>query len=62
MTINWRDRKAPVAERFDDIYFSPEDGLAETQHVFLRGNSLPERWEKKSCFTIVETGFADLSI
>ncbi len=28
--------------RFDDIYFAPEDGLAESQHVFLNGIGAPE--------------------
>lgn len=42
---------------FDDIYFSPDDGLAETAHVFLRGNDLPAAWEKRQHFTITETGF-----
>ncbi|MCB9990768.1 MAG: bifunctional tRNA (5-methylaminomethyl-2-thiouridine)(34)-methyltransferase MnmD/FAD-dependent 5-carboxymethylaminomethyl-2-thiouridine(34) oxidoreductase MnmC [Rhodospirillales bacterium] len=44
-------------QRFDDIYFSPEDGLAETQHVFLDGNGLPQRWQGRERFTIAETGF-----
>lgn len=43
--------------QFDDIYFSPEDGLAETEHVFLRGNDLPGAWQDKRLFTIAETGF-----
>jgi tRNA 5-methylaminomethyl-2-thiouridine biosynthesis bifunctional protein len=47
----------PRSEIFDDIYFSPEDGLAETAHVFLNGNTLPEGWRNKPRFTIAETGF-----
>ncbi len=46
-----------ISERFDDIYFSKEDGLAETAHVFLNGNNLPSAWEGKGNFTIFETGF-----
>lgn len=45
------------SEIFDDIYFSPEDGIAETQHVFLTGNDLPRAWQDKDRFTIAETGF-----
>jgi tRNA 5-methylaminomethyl-2-thiouridine biosynthesis bifunctional protein len=45
------------SEIFDDIYFSPENGLAETEHVFLEGNNLPSAWAGKDDFTIVETGF-----
>lgn len=52
---------APRSDQFDDIYFSAEDGLAETKHVFLDGNGLPEAWETKGqdkkAFTICETGF-----
>lgn len=44
-------------QRFDDIYFSPEDGLAETRHVFLSGNNLPDAWQGRDHFIIVETGF-----
>lgn len=43
--------------QFDDIYFSTEDGLAETHHVFIGGNDLPEAWERKQRFVIAETGF-----
>lgn len=43
--------------QFDDIYFSPEDGLAETRHVFLDNNNLPAAWASSSHFTIGETGF-----
>jgi len=42
---------------FDDIYFSPDDGLAETAHVFLCGNNLPAAWENAQNFFITETGF-----
>lgn len=42
---------------FDDIYFSPEDGLAESRHVFLQGNNFPQAWANRPRFTIVETGF-----
>lgn len=50
----------PRSEQFDDVYFSVEDGLAETRHVFLGGNRLRERWSdpaKAGVFTIAETGF-----
>jgi tRNA U34 5-methylaminomethyl-2-thiouridine-forming methyltransferase MnmC len=45
----------PVARRFDDPYFSLENGLAETRHVFLEGNGLPGRFRKG--FRIAELGF-----
>ncbi len=50
----WRDA-IPVSERFDDPYYSLENGLAETRHVFLDGNDLPERLVPG--FHIAELGF-----
>jgi tRNA U34 5-methylaminomethyl-2-thiouridine-forming methyltransferase MnmC len=40
--LEWRDG-VPVSTRFADPYYSLENGLAETRHVFLAGNGLPER-------------------
>jgi len=53
--IEWRDGGIPVSTRFDDPYFSVQDGLAETRHVFLSGNDLPARF----CpgFHVAELGF-----
>ena len=48
---------APRSEQFDDVYFSVDNGFAETQHVFLQGNNLPAAWQGKQRFTIAETGF-----
>lgn len=42
---------------FDDVYFSARGGAAETEHVFLAGNQLPQRWQGRACFTIGELGF-----
>ena len=53
--ILWRDGRVPVSARFDDPYFSVEDGLAETRHVFLAGNDLPGRFHPG--FHIAELGF-----
>lgn len=53
--LEWRDGKVPVSTRFDDPYFSLENGLAETCHVFLGGNALPERFVPG--FHIAELGF-----
>ncbi len=47
----------PRSKIFNDVYFSAEDGLAETHHVFLIGNNLPQAWEETQSFTIGETGF-----
>ena len=53
--LDWRDEVIPVSRQFDDPYFSLDNGLAETRHVFLGGNALPQRF----CdgFHIAELGF-----
>lgn len=53
--LTWRDDNLPVSTRFDDPYFSLNNGLAETRHVFLVGNDLPARF--KPDFKIAELGF-----
>ena len=47
----------PVSAQFDDIYFSSDDGLAETQQVFLSACGLPQRWQDREQFCIGELGF-----
>ena len=53
--LTWKDERIPVSEQFDDPYFSLQDGLAETCHVFLDGNDLPGRF--RDGFRIAELGF-----
>lgn len=42
---------------YNDVYFSADDGLAETRHVFLDANDLLAAWPDVDHFTICETGF-----
>jgi tRNA 5-methylaminomethyl-2-thiouridine biosynthesis bifunctional protein len=55
--IRFLEGGVPFSEEFDDVYFSPEGGLQETEYVFLDGNDLPARWQGNSPFTIAELGF-----
>ncbi|MDT8894477.1 bifunctional tRNA (5-methylaminomethyl-2-thiouridine)(34)-methyltransferase MnmD/FAD-dependent 5-carboxymethylaminomethyl-2-thiouridine(34) oxidoreductase MnmC [Halomonas sp. I1] len=62
--LDWRPDDggddAPHSSEFDDVYFSRHDGRAETEHVFLEANRLPERfraWWEARPFVIGETGF-----
>ena len=62
--LEWRhdagEAAAPHSLAFDDVYFSRQDGRAETEHVFIRANRLPERlaaWQERRPFVIGETGF-----
>lgn len=58
-SLSWNQQGTPVSQQFDDVYFSNQDGLAETRHVFLQGNALPQRWQEpgRASFTVAETGF-----
>ncbi|MGH8818582.1 MAG: FAD-dependent 5-carboxymethylaminomethyl-2-thiouridine(34) oxidoreductase MnmC [Achromobacter pestifer] len=40
-----------------DVHRSPSGALGQAEHVFLRGNGLPERWRGRREFTVCETGF-----
>lgn len=53
--VSWNAEGVPVSNRFDDPYFSLQNGLEETRHVFLKGNHLPERFA--AGFRIAELGF-----
>ena len=57
--VTFNPQGTPVAESFDDVYFSNDDGVAESIYVFLENNQLPKRWEniQDDAFVIAETGF-----
>ena len=58
-SLTWDDA-APHSDAFDDVYFSRENGRAETEHVFINANRLPTRfaeWRQRRAFVIGETGF-----
>lgn len=53
----WDDDGTPRSGRFGDIYFSPEDGLAETRAVFLEGCGLPGAFAGRDHYCVAELGF-----
>lgn len=55
--LDWTEAGAPVSQTFGDVYFSREDGLAETRAVFLQGCGLPEAWHGRRRFVVGELGF-----
>ena len=55
-TIEWQGQ-VPFSQHYEDIYFSKDDGVAETEYVFLKQNHLPQAWLNKEHFCIIETGF-----
>ncbi|SFN30438.1 tRNA 5-methylaminomethyl-2-thiouridine biosynthesis bifunctional protein [Izhakiella capsodis] len=58
-SLSWNEQGTPVSRAFDDVYFSNQNGLEETRHVFLGGNQLPVRFSSHPhpLFTVAETGF-----
>lgn len=57
--IQFNEYGTPVSSQYDDVYFSNDDGAAETHYVFIEGNQLFKRFEAypTPCFVIAETGF-----
>lgn len=58
--LDWDENGNPISRAFADVYFSNESGLAETRHVFLTQNELPERFAALPAdgrLVIGETGF-----
>ena len=57
--VHFNESGTPVADHFDDVYFSNDSGIDETQHVFVAGNDLADRWQQwpNPTFVIAETGF-----
>ena len=57
--LDWRNASTPVSSQYDDVYFSADNGAAESDYVFLQHNQLPQRFQQlqKRHFTIAETGF-----
>lgn len=52
----WAD-EGPRSGRFGDVYFSREDGLAESRAVFLAGCGLPDALAGRAAFVVAELGF-----
>ncbi|MBU3696660.1 bifunctional tRNA (5-methylaminomethyl-2-thiouridine)(34)-methyltransferase MnmD/FAD-dependent 5-carboxymethylaminomethyl-2-thiouridine(34) oxidoreductase MnmC [Dechloromonas sp.] len=47
----------PRSAAYGDVYHSIHGGLAQARHVFIAGNDLPQRWQNRDRFVILETGF-----
>ncbi len=58
-TLSFTNAGTPQSEAFGDVYFSVDNGVAESEYVFLKGNQLLEQWQSctQSHFCIAETGF-----
>jgi tRNA 5-methylaminomethyl-2-thiouridine biosynthesis bifunctional protein len=56
-TLVFRADGTPYSPLYDDIYHSASGAFAQAEHVFLKGNALPERWRGRRIFSVLETGF-----
>lgn len=56
--IFWKEGQ-PYSAQYEDVYFSTDSGIDETEYVFIRHNQLEQRFRalEQRQFTIVETGF-----
>ncbi|MEC8324932.1 MAG: bifunctional tRNA (5-methylaminomethyl-2-thiouridine)(34)-methyltransferase MnmD/FAD-dependent 5-carboxymethylaminomethyl-2-thiouridine(34) oxidoreductase MnmC [Pseudomonadota bacterium] len=57
--IEFNESGTPVAQDFDDVYFSNDNGLLESDYVFFQQNNIASRWQHhpRRHFVIAETGF-----
>ncbi|HET6972211.1 MAG TPA: tRNA (5-methylaminomethyl-2-thiouridine)(34)-methyltransferase MnmD [Phenylobacterium sp.] len=55
--LDWTEDGQPRSRLFGDVYFSAEDGLAESRAVFLAGCGLPDAWVGRRRFVVAELGF-----
>jgi tRNA 5-methylaminomethyl-2-thiouridine biosynthesis bifunctional protein len=55
--IEWRAGEPPRSRRYGDLYYSRDDGLAESRQVFLAACGLPEAWRGRRSFRVGELGF-----
>lgn len=57
VTLSFNADGVPASAAYGDVYHSAAGGAAQARQVFLAGNGLPQRWQGRRSFTIVETGF-----
>ncbi len=55
--LEFTTASTPFSAVFSDVYHSAQGGSAQARHVFLGGNGLPQRWQDRERFVILETGF-----
>ncbi|MDB5476849.1 MAG: hypothetical protein JWP49_2360 [Phenylobacterium sp.] len=55
--LEWTGEGQPRSALYGDVYFSSEDGLAESRAVYLEGCGLPDAWAGRRRFVVGELGF-----
>ncbi len=56
-TLAFDAHGVPLSPAYGDIYHPRAGALAQARHVFLGGNELPQRWQDRGRFVVLETGF-----
>ena len=54
--LKWKENSL-ISTLYDDIYFSVENGIKESRHVFIQGNQLEKKFSQNRQFSILELGF-----
>lgn len=54
--LAWRDG-VPFSERYGDVYASRDGALAQAMQAFVGGCGLPQGWQGRDQFVVLETGF-----
>lgn len=55
--VDFSTPETPQAPDYGDVYHSKSGAFDQARHTFLNGNGLPGRWQGRSRFVILETGF-----
>ncbi len=55
--ISWKNKSTPVSIEYGDVYFSADNGMQESQYVFIDSNNLTDKFIETKSFHIAETGF-----
>lgn len=55
--VDFSDAEVAQAPDYGDVYHARAGAFAQARHVFLGGNQLPARWQGRTRFVILETGF-----
>ena len=56
-TLSLTEDGVPYSTHYQDVYHPRAGAFVQARHVFLGGNELPARWQGRSRFVVLETGF-----
>lgn len=56
-TLSFSEDGVPYSAQYHDVYHPRAGAFVQAQHVFLSGSELPARWQARTRFVVLETGF-----